>query len=76
MVSTAKAWAVAFDFIFTIIAGAVLGWLADRWQGTNPRGLLIGLSLGFVLAFIRIVRHAQKEDRAAAAKRTGGTGKR
>jgi F0F1-type ATP synthase assembly protein I len=59
-----RAWAMAMDFVFTIIAGAVLGWLFDRWRGTAPAGALIGLAVGFVLAFYRIVRATQKQEAA------------
>lgn len=59
----AKAWGTALDFLFTIFAGAALGWLFDKWQGTAPKGLMIGCGLGFVLAFIRIVRSTMKQER-------------
>lgn len=59
-----RALATAMDFVFTILAGAILGWLFDKWRGTNPTGALVGLSLGFVLAFYRIVRATQKQERA------------
>lgn len=59
----AKAWGVALDFIFTIFAGAALGWGFDRWRGTAPKGLMVGLGVGFVIAFIRIVRGTIKQER-------------
>jgi F0F1-type ATP synthase assembly protein I len=59
-----RAWATAMDFVFTILAGAILGWLFDKWRGTNPTGTMIGLGLGFVLAFFRIVRATQKQEAA------------
>ncbi len=66
----AKAWAVALDFMFTILGMGFLGWLFDRWQGTGSTGSLIGLGVGFVGAFYRIVRHTQKQERLEAeAKR-------
>jgi len=36
--------AVAWEFLGSIMAGALLGWLADRQFGTAPWGL-IGLTL-------------------------------
>jgi F0F1-type ATP synthase assembly protein I len=62
------AWGVAFDFIGTILAGVALGWLFDRWQNTAPWGILVGLALGFVGAFIRIIRATQWAE--AKARRT------
>ncbi|MBY0308570.1 MAG: AtpZ/AtpI family protein [Phycisphaerales bacterium] len=60
----AKAWGIALDFIFTIIAGAALGYGYDYWKKTAPTGLMIGIAIGFVVAFIRIVRSTLKEQRA------------
>ena|SRR5215471_18226354 len=68
----ARAWAIALDFVFTILAGAGLGWLFDRWRGSGPVGLLVGLGLGFFLAFWRIIRTTQKQEREDAARRRGG----
>jgi F0F1-type ATP synthase assembly protein I len=66
----AKAWGIALDFIFTIVAGAGLGWAADRyWTKSPPTGLMIGLALGFVVAFIRIVRGTIKQDREETARK-------
>jgi F0F1-type ATP synthase assembly protein I len=61
-VEMGRAWAVATEFVFTTLAGAILGWLFDKWRGTNPTGTMIGLGLGFVLSFYRIVRSTQKQD--------------
>lgn len=58
-----RAWGVALDFVVTILAGAGLGWLADWWRGSLPVWTMVGLGLGFVTAFIRIVRATQKEER-------------
>lgn len=58
-----RAWATAMDFVFTILAGALLGWLADRWRHSIPLWTMVGLALGFVTAFIRIVRATQREER-------------
>lgn len=57
-------FAMAFDFVGSVGAGALLGYLFDRWQGTSPTGTLVGLGVGFVGAMIRIVRASQKADRA------------
>jgi len=68
----AKAWGTALDFVFTILAGAGLGWLFDWWRQTLPWGLLAGLALGFVVAFWRIVQATQREEAAERERRSRG----
>lgn len=60
---------LAFDFIGSIGGGALVGWLIDRWQGTSPVFVLVGLGLGFVGAMFRIVRQTKKQDRLDAERR-------
>ena len=69
MIGMARAWAFALNFIFTILAAAAIGWLFDRWRSTAPTGLLVGLALGFVFAFWRIIRATQNQERAEAERR-------
>jgi ATP synthase protein I len=65
-----KAWSTALDFVFSILAGAFVGWLADRWRNTLPLWTLVGLALGFVTGFIRIVRATQRQERAEREARS------
>lgn len=39
-------------FVGNVVAGLVLGWLADRRWDTSPVFVLSGIGLGIVLAFI------------------------
>lgn len=74
MADVGKAWAVALDFIVTILMGAGAGYGWDRWRSTSPTGILIGLSAGFAFALVRIIRYTQKQEaleRAERAKRPG-----
>lgn len=64
-----RAWGVAFEFMITIGAGGGGGWLFDHYQGTNPKGLMVGLGVGFAWAFYRIVRFMMKQDAAERAER-------
>lgn len=68
----AKAWGIALDFLFTIFAGAALGWGFDYWRKTAPVGLMVGLAVGFVVAFIRIVRVSIRQDREEARRKAEG----
>ena len=64
-----RAWAIAMDFVFTIVAGLLLGWGFDKWRGTAPWGLLVGLLVGFVAAFVVILKQSAKEERRDQASR-------
>jgi F0F1-type ATP synthase assembly protein I len=67
-----KAWGMAMDFVFTIIAAAGLGYLASLWLGHRSAWVLGGLGVGFVLAMMRIVRTTLRDEaREQAAKRRG-----
>lgn len=71
----ARAWGTALDFVFTILAGGVLGFLADKYYfAGGSKGVLIGLASGFVIAFIRIVRSTLAQERAEAKARTKKSG--
>jgi F0F1-type ATP synthase assembly protein I len=64
-----RAWGVALEFVISILVGVGLGWLFDRWQSTAPTGALIGLALGFAIAFLRIIRYSLAEQRREQAAR-------
>jgi F0F1-type ATP synthase assembly protein I len=45
---------------YTLVGGIILlgglGYLFDKWQGTGPWGLLIGLALGIIVGFYDLVK--------------------
>jgi ATP synthase protein I len=47
---------------YTLVGGILvlggIGYAVDRWQGTAPWGLLIGLGLGIVVGFYELVKTA------------------
>jgi F0F1-type ATP synthase assembly protein I len=49
---------LAFMLAAETAAGAFLGWLYDRWQGTAPKGLTIGGLIGLVVGLVSFVRAA------------------
>jgi F0F1-type ATP synthase assembly protein I len=61
--SLAQGFALGTDLLVTTAAGLVLGLLADRWLGTSPGGLLIGLAAGMAGALTRIVRRTARSGR-------------
>jgi len=49
---------VLTDLIGGIFGGLVIGWVIDRFAGTEPWGLLVMLFLGIIVAFRNIIRAA------------------
>jgi F0F1-type ATP synthase assembly protein I len=44
-------------------AGALLGWLFDRWRGTAPTGLLVGATIGIVVGLWSLIKGGLKLNR-------------
>jgi F0F1-type ATP synthase assembly protein I len=59
----ARYGAVAFEFSGTIAAGAVVGWMIDRWLGSDPCGVVIMTLLAVVGGFARLIQLVQDFDR-------------
>jgi ATP synthase protein I len=59
-----KAWAMGLDFVFTILAGVALGWLADYLLGSAPIGILVGIGMGFASGLLRMIRAANRQQQA------------
>ncbi len=69
MAETARAWGMALDLVFTAVGMFVLGYLFDLWRGTGPWGAVIGLTLGFVTATVRLIRASLKQEAREEARR-------
>lgn len=65
-----KALAIGLDFLFSIAAAGLIGYLLDRWQGWSPAGLLIGLGIGFAAATVRILQRLNREEAKSKARRS------
>ena len=46
----------ASEFVGAVLAGAFLGYMVDKFAGSGPLGLLIGLLLGFSAGVMNVVR--------------------
>ena len=46
-----------------VAAGAVLGWLYDRWRGTGSTGMLVGSLIGITVGLGSLIRGALKLNR-------------
>jgi len=47
-------WVAGSAFLGSILAGTLLGWLADLWLGTDPWLVVTGVVAGSVSGFIRM----------------------
>ena len=54
------AYAAAFSLFASVATLCGLGWALDRWFGTSPWLLVIGLVLGAVVGFYQFVRLTSK----------------
>lgn len=59
-----RAGNIVADFIATILASAVLGWLVDKMLGTLPWGALIMLLFGFASGIMNVWRKLNVKSRA------------
>jgi F0F1-type ATP synthase assembly protein I len=46
-----------------VIAGALLGWAADRWLETSPRWTLVGAVAGIAVGLTTLIRGAMKANK-------------
>jgi ATP synthase protein I len=54
------AYAAAFSLFAAVVGGLVLGWLLDRWLGTQPWLLLTGIVLGSAAGLYEFIRSSSK----------------
>ena len=54
------AYAAALTLFASVISLCGVGWLLDRWLGTKPWLLVIGIVLGAVAGFYQFIRLTSK----------------
>lgn len=69
MTSLAKGLALGWDLVGSVAAGLVIGVLLDRWLGTSPAFVLVGLVVGLFGSTWRLVQQSARD-----ARRTGRGG--
>ena len=52
--AVADGWVAGGSFFGSIMAGTLLGWLADRWLDTDPWLVVVGIIVGSVNGFYRM----------------------
>jgi ATP synthase protein I len=54
------AYAAAFSLFACVVSGMIIGWLFDRWLGTNPWLMVAGILLGAAAGFYELIRQTSK----------------
>lgn len=49
---------LGIEFASTIAVCGFAGWLFDRWRGTQPIGVLVGLIVGILVGGYNLIRQA------------------
>lgn len=62
-------WVATTELVSGVAVWMGLGWLADRWLGTDPWLMLAGAVLGFVLGMYLAFLRADQLGKAEEAKR-------
>jgi len=57
---TGLAYSAAFSLFASVVSGLLIGWLLDRWLGTKPWLLVVGVVLGAAAGFYEFVRTTAK----------------
>ena len=58
------------NFVFSVAAGALLGWFIDWLLGSTPWLMLVGLIAGLIGGFYRFIREASAASKATSPSRT------
>jgi F0F1-type ATP synthase assembly protein I len=51
---------VGFSFVFAIVIGAWLGWMADKWLGTTPWLFFLGFAMGLAAGILNVYRTSNR----------------
>lgn len=55
-------WMEGGSFFGSILAGTLLGFFADRWLGTSPWLVIIGILVGAYAGFLHVWQYSKKMD--------------
>jgi ATP synthase protein I len=54
---------VGLTLVVATVIGLVAGYYADKWLGTTPWLLLLGLGLGIAAGFVNLFRSVKRAER-------------
>ena len=57
-------WAASGTFFGSILSGTLLGYFADRWLGTEPWLVVIGIIVGSYSGFMRMWTYSKRMEDA------------
>lgn len=55
-------WMHGSSFVSSILSGTLLGYLADRWLGTEPWLLILGVALGSYSGFVKMWSYSKRAE--------------
>ena len=55
-------WVVGGSFFASILSGFLLGFFADKWLGTEPWLVILGILIGAYSGFLRLWHFAKQEE--------------
>ena len=56
---------IGLELVAAIVGMMLLGWAVDRWLGSSPVWMLVGLTLGFIGGGYNFIREAMASNRQA-----------
>jgi ATP synthase protein I len=56
---------IGMTLVLATVIGLVAGYYLDRWLGTSPWLILIGLGLGIAAGFVNLFRSVKRAERDA-----------
>ena len=60
-----EGWLQGGSFTASVLSGMLLGYVADKWLGTDPWLVVVGILLGSYSGFLNIWRYLKKLEEAA-----------
>jgi ATP synthase protein I len=61
-ITTGEAWVASGSFLGSILSGFLIGYLLDRWLGTEPWLVVIGIVGGSYSGFVRMWQYSKKME--------------
>ncbi|MDR9449759.1 MAG: AtpZ/AtpI family protein [Acidimicrobiia bacterium] len=55
-------WMVGGSFFASIMSGFLLGYFADKWLGTEPWLVILGIVIGAYSGFLRLWHYAKQTE--------------